>query len=272
MKLKTRTLLALLIFVVSISARAQQASTVSPTSVADRMLSDDSFTQGIDEMYYLDFEEARRRFEEVKQRFPDHPAGPYYLAANLFLGTLTKPSRLLPFLSNLSGSETFGGNAEDKVEPDTVQHFRALTRQARMLAKACLQHNSRDTEALYFLGATDGLSAAFKGTLEGGIVGAVRDGSSGVDKHRDVLKPDPNFHDAELSIGLYEYTVGALPLPVRALAAIANVRGSKKRGGWKLLSESGVKGAGARLPVPDKISPHPLRRNERITRNLRKTA
>jgi len=194
------------------------------------MLSDESFTQGIDAMHNLDFEEARRRFEEVKQRFPDHPAGPYYLAANLFLRTLTKPSRLLPLLSNLSGSETFGGNAEDKVDPETVQHFRALTRQARLLAEARLKRNSRDTEALYFFGATDGLSAAFKGTLEGSVVGAVRDGSSGVDKHRDVLKLDPNFHDAELSIGVYDYTVGALPLPVKVLAAIVNVRGSKKRG------------------------------------------
>lgn len=229
MKSQTRILLALLIFVLSTSARAQQAST-SQTSVAGRMLSDESFTQGIDAMYNLDFEEAHRRFEELKQRFPDHPAGPYYLAANLFLRTLTKPSRLLPLLSNLSGSETFGGNADEKVDPDTAQRFRALTRQAGLLAKARLQRNSRDTEALYFLGATRGLSAAFKGTLEGSVVGAVRDGSSGVDKHRDVLKLDPNFHDAELSIGVYDYTVGALPLPIKVLAAIANVRGSKKRG------------------------------------------
>lgn len=105
---------------------------------------------------------ARRRFEELKQRFPDHPAAPYYLAANLFLRTLTKPSRLLPLLSNPSGSETFGENNQDKVDPDTAQQFRALTLEARLLAKARLKRNSRDTEALYFLGATDGLSAAFK--------------------------------------------------------------------------------------------------------------
>jgi hypothetical protein len=84
--------------------------------------------------------------------------------------------------------------------------------------------------ALYFLGATEGLSAAFKGTLEGSVVGAVRDGSSGVDRHREVLNLDPNFHDAELSIGVYDYTVGALPLPIKLLAAIVNVHGSKKRG------------------------------------------
>lgn len=204
MKRQTHILLALMVLALSINARAQKASTAQ-TSLADRTLSDVSFTKGIDALHNLDFEEARRRFEEVKQRFPDHPAGQYYLAANLFLRTVTKPSRLLPLLSNLSRSKTFGGNPEDKVEQETVQRFRALTRQASLMAKARLERDSRDTEALYFLGATQGLSAAFKGTLEGSVVGAMRDGSSGVDKQRELLKLDPNFHDAELSIGLYDY-------------------------------------------------------------------
>jgi tetratricopeptide (TPR) repeat protein len=229
MKRQTRILLALLIFALFTSARAHQAST-SQTSFADRMLSDESFAQGIDATYNLDLDAARRHFEELKQRFPDNPAGPYYLAANLFLRTLTKPNRLLPLILNLSGSETFGGNAVEKVDADTAQRFRALTQQAGLLAKARLQRDSRDTEALFFLGATLGLSGAFKGTLEGSVVGAMRDGSKCVDKHREVLKLDPNFHDAELSIGVYDYTVGALPLPIKMLGAIANVRGSKKRG------------------------------------------
>jgi tetratricopeptide (TPR) repeat protein len=229
MKSQTHILLALILLGLSVNARAQPASTAE-AALVDPTLSDASFTKGVDALHNLDFEEARRRFDEVKLRFPDHPAGPYYLAATLFLRTLTNPSRLLPLLSSLSGSKTFGESTKDKVDQETVQRFRASTRQAILLARARLERNSRDTHALYFLGATQGLSAAFKGTLEGSVVGAMREGSGGVDKQRALLKLDPNFHDAELSIGLYEYTVGALPLPVKVLAAIANVRGSKKRG------------------------------------------
>jgi tetratricopeptide (TPR) repeat protein len=229
MKRQTTILIGLVVLALSINARAQRAPTAQ-TAAVDRILSDASFMKGIDALHNLDFEDARQHFEEVQRRFPDHPAGQYYLAANLFLRTLTKPSRLLPLLSNLSRSKTFGKNSEDKVDPATVQQFRSLTRKASLLAKVRLERDSRDSVALYFLGATQGLSAAFKGTLEGSVVGAMRDGSSGVDKHRQLLKLDPNFHDAELSIGLYDYTVGALPLPVKVLAAIANVRGSKKRG------------------------------------------
>nr|MDQ3817049.1 hypothetical protein [Acidobacteriota bacterium] len=55
-------------------------------------------------------------------------------------------------------------------------------------------------------------------------------GSSSVDRHREVIKLDPNFHDAELTIGLYDYVVGNLPAPVKLLASIVGTRGSKKRG------------------------------------------
>ena len=208
------------------TAQAQHSPTSAPN---EPILSDPSFIKGIEAMHNLDFKTSRESFEEVKRRFPDHPASHYYLAANLFLQTLTKPGRLLPLLSNLSRSKTFGENKE-KVDQETVDQFRALTRRADQLAKAGLKRNAQDAVALYFLGATHGLSAAFKGTLEGSLVSAMREGSSGVDKHRDVIRLDPEFHDAELSIGLYDYTVGALPLPVKIMAALANVRGSKKRG------------------------------------------
>jgi tetratricopeptide (TPR) repeat protein len=99
-----------------------------------------------------------------------------------------------------------------------------------MLAKARLKANPQDVEALYFLGATEGLKAAFGAAVQRSFMSALRDGASSVDRHREVIKLDPNFHDAELTIGLYDYTVGSLALPVKLLVGIGGVRGSKKRG------------------------------------------
>ncbi len=219
----------ILLVIAQLAFPAEARAQASP-AVSDPVLSDASFLKGIEALHNLDFPESRRRFEDVQARFPNHPAGPYYLGANLFLENLLRPSQLLPLLSDLSGSKTFAGDAEDQLDEPTTQKFCTLTSQANRLAKARLQRNSRDAVALYFSGATQGLTAAFKGTLEGSITGAMRDGSDGVDKHRELLRLDPNFHDAELSIGLYDYTVGALPFAIKILAAIANVRGSKKRG------------------------------------------
>jgi hypothetical protein len=59
---------------------------------------------------------------------------------------------------------------------------------------------------------------------------AFRSGTDAVDHHREVLKLAPDFHDAELTIGLMNYIVGSLPLPTKMLVATMGVRGSKKRG------------------------------------------
>ncbi len=182
---------------------------------------------GFDALYNLDYEEARRNFKELARAFPDHPAGQQFLAASLWLQTLNDSRRLQ---SSLYNTESFYAKTEDKVDPSTVEQFRTWTREAKRLAEVRLKQNPRDTEALYFLGATESLKAAFAGAVERRFIGALRDGSSGVDHHREVLKLDPNFHDAEVSIGLYDYIVGGLPLPVKLLASIGGMRGSKRRG------------------------------------------
>ncbi len=80
------------------------------------------------------------------------------------------------------------------------------------------------------MGATEGLKAAFEGAVQRSFISALRDGNSSVDRHRGVLRLDPNFHDAELTIGLYDYVVGNLPPLVKLMASIGGFHGSKKRG------------------------------------------
>ena len=132
--------------------------------------------------------------------------------------------------ASLYSSDTFFNAKEDKPDPKMVARFRELTRSATRLAKARLKKDKSDIEALYFLGATEGLKAAFAAAVERRFMGALGDGSNSVDRHREVIKLDPTFHDAELTIGLYDYVVGGLPLPVKILASIVGARGSKRRG------------------------------------------
>jgi len=160
--------------------------------------------------------------------FPNYPAGPQFLADSLWVETLYQTRRLQ---SSLYGSDdTFYSTSDDKADPKVVEQFRNLTRQARLLAEARLKQFPRDPEALYFLGATEGLKASFEEAVERRHFAALKDGSDAVDRHREVIKLDPNYRDAEITIGLYDYTVGALPLPVKLIAGVAGFRGSKKRG------------------------------------------
>ena len=183
---------------------------------------------GSEALFNLDYESARKSFKEMAAAFPNYPAGPQFLADSLWVETLYQTRRLQ---SSLYGSDdTFYSTSDDKADPKVVDQFRNLTRQARLLAEARLKQFPRDPEALYFLGATEGLKASFEEAVERRHFAALKDGSDAVDRHREVIKLDPNYHDAEITIGLYDYTVGALPLPVKLIAGVAGFRGSKKRG------------------------------------------
>lgn len=182
---------------------------------------------GSDALYNLDYETARKHFKEMAVAFPNYPAGPQFLADTLLLETLYQWRRLQ---ASLYESDSFYSKNEDKADPRVVDQFRTWTRQARQMAEARLKLNPKDTEALYFFGATEGLKASFEETVERRHFAALKDGNDAVERHREVIKLDPSYRDAEMTIGLYDYTVASLPLPVKLAAGVFGHRGSKKRG------------------------------------------
>ena len=183
---------------------------------------------GSEALFNLDYDAARKSFKEMAVAFPSYPAGPQFLADTLWAETLYQTRRMQ---SSLYGSDdTFYSTSDDKADPKVVDEFRTLTRQAKQLTEARLKQYPKDIEALYFMGAIEGLKAAFEEAVERRHYAALKDGSDAVDKHREVIKLDPSYRDAEITIGLYDYTVGALPLPVKITAGMFGFRGSKKRG------------------------------------------
>jgi hypothetical protein len=203
---------------------SQTRNTLSET---DRARFDALRRSGLDALYDLDYEQARKDFSEIARLFPDHPAGPQLLAARVWIKTLYESRRLQ---SSLYSSETFYTQGDDKVDPKVVVEFRSLTREAKKLAEARLKQNPKDIEALDILATAAGLKASFEEAVERRHFAALRDGNDAVDHHREVLKLDPGFVDAELTVGFYEYVVGSLPLPIKIIAGVTGFRGSKKRG------------------------------------------
>jgi tetratricopeptide (TPR) repeat protein len=182
---------------------------------------------GLDALYNLDYERAHKDFKEIAQLYPNHPAGAQLLAARVWIKTLYETRRLQV---SLYSSKSFYSNGDDKVDPKIVNEFRSLTRESRRLAEAKLKQEPKNIEALDFLANTEGLKASFEEAVERKHFAALRDGNDAVNHHRDVLKLDPKYIDAQLTIGLYEYVVGSLPLPIKLLAGIGGFRGSKKKG------------------------------------------
>ena len=182
---------------------------------------------GLEALYNLDYAKAQSDFNEIVKIDPTNPTGPQLLAARLWVKTLYESRRLQ---SSLYSSESFYTKGDDKVDPKIVSEFRALTREAKRLADVRVKANPRDIEAIDALAAVAGLKASFEEAVERRHFAALRDGSEAVDRHREVLRLDPNYIDAQLTIGLYDYVLGSLPLPAKLLAGLTGARGSKRRG------------------------------------------
>lgn len=197
--------------------------------------------EGYEALYNLDYEVARKRFQKMIDIAPEHPAGAQCYASSLWLQQLNQASELK---ASLYSSESYA-NAKVRADKKQVDEFRKWIRQAKQLSEARLRKDPKDVDALYYLGAAEGLEAAFAGAVERRFMAALRFGSKSVDHHREVLKLSPEYRDAELTIGLQNYIIGSLALPLKMMAATMGVRGSKKRG-LETLEKVSVEGQNSR--------------------------
>jgi hypothetical protein len=192
------------------------------TALAQQSQLDKLRAEGYEALYNLDYDGARRHFQKMVELAPEDPAGAQCLASSLWLQQLNESYELKGTL--------YSGDSKDKSDRRQTDEFRKWIRQAKTLSEARLKKDPRNVDALYYLGAAEGLEAAYTAQVEKKYVAALRAGTSAVDHHREVIKLAPDYHDAELTIGLHNYIVGSLSLPLKMIAGTMGVRGSKKRG------------------------------------------
>ncbi|HWC76584.1 MAG TPA: tetratricopeptide repeat protein [Blastocatellia bacterium] len=213
---------------------ASRASAATPkTAGSSNSSAEEEFNtlrlKGNEAVYNLEYQAAREMFERMTKLVPDHPAGYVYLANNFWLELLNANRRLSSSL--YSGGSFYEQDAEqDAIDPVRERQFNDLTRKALAVALARIRKDPRDVEALYYQGAVLGLKASFNVTVKRSFRRAIGDANESISIQRKVIKLDPNYVDAYLSIGLYDYIVDSLPWVWKTLARLAGVSGSKKRG------------------------------------------
>jgi tetratricopeptide (TPR) repeat protein len=187
-------------------------------------------------IYNMDYAGARARFEELRKLAPRHPAGDLYLAVVVWLEQLNKSRRLVTSLyrddsSFFTGVEKAKESSEgDAVDPTVDRAFRQYIAQAKIKAMALVNQDRNNPDALYYLGTVYGVIAGYDASITRKFFSAVRNGSRSVDLHQKVIKINPNYYDAYLSLGIYNYIVATLPFPLKALAAMSGFHGNKERG------------------------------------------
>jgi hypothetical protein len=189
--------------------------------------------------YSLDYEGALSRFEQVRAAHPGNPIATAYVLNCVLFRELYRLDLLdTTFYANdgfLTGKHTV---TEDPKVRDQVEE---LSNQAMGEADAVLDKKPDDVDALFVRGWARSLKATYEGMVQRSFVSALRLALAAHNDHEHVLKIDPQYVDAKMVVGVYQYVIGSLGLGFKVLVGMAGFSGSKSRG-LEMLQDSAAHG------------------------------
>jgi tetratricopeptide (TPR) repeat protein len=189
--------------------------------------------RGLRDVYNLEHGRAIENYEGMIRESPEDPAGYAFLAYTYLAQELATRQGLS--IDRFAASDFFSERPRGRAQPDAAfeTKLRRASDQAIQKARARLAKDPRDTAAQFLLGLAYQNLASYETSL-GRWWGAFRLGNQTLRHHRELLRRDPNFHDARLALGVYNYVTGSLGWNVKWLAFLMGYRGSKQRGKQEL--------------------------------------
>jgi tetratricopeptide (TPR) repeat protein len=184
--------------------------------------------EGFDKVYNLDYDQADKCFAALKSAYPEHPAPPLYLASVIWLRELFDREEL--DLNRFISPTYFTQPSSRTMDAASRKSFFESIERSKGLSEAVLKKEPGDPDATYFLGAAEGLLGAFAITIDRSYRQALGHGRAAYKLHHGLIKSNPAYYDAYMTVGLYEYIVDNLPWYVKWLALIAGYRGNQEQG------------------------------------------
>ncbi len=195
--------------------------------------------KGFEQIYNLDYQDAFRTFSDLRSLNPRHPAPPLYLASVVWLQELFDRNEL--DLDNFIAPGYFTQPSARKMSPQDRKAFFDYMADCERLCTALLKKDPKNPEARYFLGSMYGVLGAFAITIDRSYSDAFSKGKKAYKYHSEIIEQRPDFYDAYMSVGLYEYVVDNLPWYIKWIAVIVGYRGSQERG-FQYLTRAAEKG------------------------------
>jgi tetratricopeptide (TPR) repeat protein len=229
--------MAPILFLLSISA-LMQAPALPAQDLRDPQFVERA-QSGFSDIFNMDYSKARDAFTLLAGDYPRHPAPPLYLASILWLQEMLRRQDLD---LNRFIAPTYFRNKTDQVMPPVERDaFFKFLQESQDLSNSILKSKPDDLDARYFLATAYGLRASFAITIDHSLREAFNNGNRAFSSLKQLTGEKPDYYDAYLTVGIYEYVVGSIPWYLKWMAFVIGARGSKEDGleHLKLASEKG---------------------------------
>jgi hypothetical protein len=231
--------LAVRIGVIGILGFVVPVSAVAETAHTNPMNYDPQVRAAYERFYNLDYPAAVERFQQFHLAHPGDPQATAYLLNALIFQELYRLDLLdTTFYAN-DGFLT-GRHATDE-DPAKRDRIFALADEAVREADWRLSKNPRDIDALFARAWVRSLRCAYVAMVERAYATGFRLATKAKDDAARALELDPDYVDAKMIDGVYEYVVGALPWPFKLMIGFAGITGSKSTG-LAMLEDAGKRG------------------------------
>ena len=196
--------------------------------------------EGFGLAYELRFAESLAVLDDARRADPADPAPARAIAAVTWMEILLSQgvATFAAFQGDASGDVV----SRPPVPPDLAERFQTVGGEAVRLAERNARLAPDDLDAQYQLGASIGLMALYRGTVEGRTYAAFTEGRRAVGIMDRIRQKDPAHRESALIPGIYRYAVSTLSWPRRTLAAAAGLAGDRD-GGIRLLEFAAAESA-----------------------------
>jgi pentatricopeptide repeat protein len=202
---------------------------------------DRDYANGFQDLYNLDFDSSDALFRSLTDEFPDNPDYWNARASSYWLRILYTQQKLS--MEAFSSKDRFGTlDSKDSVSEAEEKQLRETLDRAITLSDAMLKKDPKNIRGLYAKGISYAMLASFEGTVKRSWLSAAKKAKTARNLHKDVLKLDPNHHDARAIVGIYNYTVGSLSWGARMLVSMIGLGGDGKESGLRDLETAAEKG------------------------------
>lgn len=199
--------------------------------------------RGFDHFYNLEYDEAIRIFERLREADPGNPHSHHQVALAYFYKQLYKAGVLEGDL--FGASNKFFRTRKIQADPVLDRSFRQANQTSIRLCEERLKQDKNDQEALYVCGVANAARATYQGLIERSVLDSMGSAGKANDFHIRLIRLNARYYDAYMIPGLYDFALGSLPRPLKLLLYLVGKSGEKERG-MRLVESVAQWGNGAR--------------------------